>query len=75
MSRIEQLRQNMLAMSPDELREHIRGIRNDRRVLKRSPKVRKAKVVRVKKTADILSKLTPMQRELLLAELEKEATT
>lgn len=75
MSRIEQLRQNMLAMSPDELREHIRGIRNDRRVLKGSSKVRKAKVVRAKKATDILSKLTPTQRELLLAELEKEATT
>lgn len=77
MSRIEQLRQNLSLMTQEQLRDHIRHIRNDRRVKKEAPRAKKVRVrdgaKRTRKATDVLAKLTPEQRELLLAELEKEA--
>jgi hypothetical protein len=79
MSRIADLKPSILQMNPDQLREHIRQIRNDRRVVKIS-KAKKVKVVKEKTTAkkrvaDSLSQMSPAMREALLAELEKEQQT
>jgi hypothetical protein len=77
--KISDLKKNMSEMDEDELREHIRRIRADRRITKTSPKVRKNAVRReattgkraanqVNKVTKLLEGLTPEQ----IAELMKQ---
>ena len=74
MSRLDKLRKSLLEMQPDELREHVRRIRMERRIVKERPATKVAKRKESNKTKDKLAKLlgemTPEQRAKLLGELE-----
>jgi len=73
MSRLDSIRKNLLNMDPEELREHVRQIRRDRRITKEKPAAKVAKRVTGAKAKDALTKLmdslTPEQREKILREL------
>jgi hypothetical protein len=74
MNRLKLLRTSLLDMSQDELREHIRKIRVERRVFKEKPSSkRKAKVKSNKsatKVVNMLHTLTPDEIRLLLGEVD-----
>jgi len=78
MSRLSELRKNLLEMSPEELRDHVRRIRNERRVIREKPSAkRKAKVKSNKsatKVVNMLHTLTPEQVRLLLGEVDGSST-
>lgn len=56
MGRLDHIRQNLLDMSPDELRDHVRKIRADRKIRKENPTVKKTRVKTQAKTNDKLLK-------------------
>lgn len=71
MGRLESLRKSILDMSPEELREQIRHVREDRRLSKVVDKTPRAK--REKRAAtvkDIFKNLTLAQKRELLKQLE-----
>ena len=75
MSHLDRLRKSIEDMTLDELREHVRQIRADRRISKAGP--RKEVKIRIKrgdtsktKAKKALDKMTPEQMEALLRELE-----
>lgn len=74
MARLDELRQNLLDMSPEQLRERVREIRRERRITKEKPATKVAKRVAGAKAKDqlgkMLSGLTPEQ----IAKLLKGAT-
>jgi hypothetical protein len=74
MNRLKTLRPNLLEMSQEELRDHIRRIRVERRVFKEKPSTkRKAKVKSNKsasKVVNMLHTLTPDEIRLLLGEVD-----
>lgn len=70
MSRLEDLKKNLLDMSPEEMRERIRFVREDRRLTKqteKAPAVRRKKVA--KSAMDLLAGLTPEMAAKLLKQL------
>ena len=74
MSHLDKLRKSIEHMSLDELREHVRTMRGDRRVSKERRGEKKVKARRSSgakdKTSKALDKMTPEQMAALLAELE-----
>ena len=73
MSRLGELRVSLLAMTPDQLREHIRQIRIDRRIIKDKPATKVAKRVQGGKAKNALLRLlegmSEKDRALILREL------
>jgi hypothetical protein len=78
MNRLHALRKSLLEMSPEELREHIRRIRAERRVIKVKPSTkRKAKVKSNRsaaKVVNMLHTLTPEELKLLLGEVDEHGS-
>lgn len=76
MPHLEDLKQDMLTMTPDELRAKVRAIREDRKLRKEPTKVRKERVRKAASAKDsvasLLAGLSPAEQEALLAELETE---
>jgi hypothetical protein len=74
MSHLDKLRKSIENMSLDELREHVRQMRGDRRVSKEPRREKKATARRSNsakgKTSKAIDKMTPDQLAALLAELE-----
>lgn len=74
MNRLDAVRKNITEMSEEELREHIRQIRIDRKITKGSVTVRKTKAVRSDrakgKVKSALDAMSQAQMLALLAELE-----
>jgi hypothetical protein len=74
MNRLSELRKDLLDMTVEELRDKIRQIRNERRIVKERPSAkRKAKVKSNKSAArvvNMLHTLTPRELKLLLGEVE-----
>jgi len=78
MNRLFDLRKNMLDMDPDELREHVRNIRKERRIVKDKPAT-KAKKVRASakskdKVSSALSKMSAAEIEALMKELGEDGS-
>lgn len=73
MPRLEDVKKNLLEMTPDELRAKIIEIREDKKLRKTAPKARKEKIKNketARKTAlTALQGLTEEQKAALLAEL------
>lgn len=73
MSRLDKLRKSILEMQPDELREHVRRIRMERRIVRERPATKVAKRkegTRAKdQLAKLLSNMSPEQRAKLLKDL------
>lgn len=57
MGRLDKLRMNLLDMDPEQLREHVRQIRRDRRIVKEKPAAKVAKRVEGAKAKTQLEKL------------------
>lgn len=57
MGRLDKLRQNLLDMSPEQLRERVREIRRERRIVKEKPAAKVAKRVEGAKAKQQLAKL------------------
>lgn len=78
MTRLDAIRKNLLDMSPDELRAHIRRIRSDRKIRKESTTVKKTKAKTQSKTNDkvlkALSGLTEEQIKAILGDVEDEGS-
>lgn len=79
MPKLDDVKKNLLDMSPDELREKIREIRADRRISKEPKKVQKTKVrqqdsakTRMNK---LLEKLSPEERREFLEAMGVEDGT
>ena len=73
LDRIGQLWPTISNMSPDELKEHVRQIRADRRKVKKPAKTKKATVNKSEATANRIKKLVgdnPALLAKLLGELE-----
>lgn len=74
MPRLDDLRKSVTKMSTEELRTFFTDIRTDRKIRKEPVVVKKAKVAKVTKTKDNLSKmmagLTPAQKAELIKQLE-----
>jgi hypothetical protein len=74
MSRLDGLRKNITEMSIEELREHIRHIRADRKISKAKVTVKKAKAVRSdkakSKVGSALNKLSADELKALVAAME-----
>lgn len=70
MSRLDRLRKSLLEMHPEELRERVRSIRRERRIVRDRPATKVAKKKESTRAKDQLSKLlaelTPEQRQKLL---------
>jgi hypothetical protein len=70
MGRLDQLRQNLLDMNPEQLRERVREIRRERRIVKEKPAAKVAKRVEGAKAkaqlAKMLEGMTPEQISKLL---------
>lgn len=79
MSRLSELRKPLQDMTAEELREHIRHIRSDRRLTKTRPAVKQARARSSGKSKDKVDKalggLSKDQLEALLRELEGDADT
>jgi hypothetical protein len=80
MGHLDRLRKSIESMTLEELREHVRQVRADRRISKAGP--RKEAKTRVRrsdtsktKAKKALDKMTPEQMEALLRELEGDAGT
>lgn len=73
MTRLNDLKKSLVAMSPEELRDQVRKIRTDRKLKKEPTKAKKERV----RTADsaktglmkLLAGLSPEEREAMLQEL------
>lgn len=74
MPRLEDLKKNLLQMTPDEQRAKVREIREDRKLRKEPTKVRKERVRKAASAKDsvasLLAGLSPAEQEALLLELE-----
>lgn len=74
--RLSQLRKNLEDMSLDELREHVRRIREDRKITKVPRGEKKVRAKRSDKakttTAKALAKMSPEELNILLRELGDE---
>jgi electron transfer flavoprotein alpha/beta subunit len=74
MDRLRDLRKSIADMSLDELREHVRNIRIQRRIVKDKPATKRKKVVasdKSKKKVDtLLGKMSTEQLKALLGELD-----
>lgn len=73
MPRLEDLKRNLLEMSPEELRAKVREIREDRKLRKEPSKARKERV-RTEESAPaqlalLMEGLSPAEQEALLQEL------
>lgn len=72
MPRLEDLRKNIEAMNPEELRAHLIKIRQDRRISKsapKQPKVTKEKSAKIKnQIMSIMKGLSPEEVALLLGD-------
>lgn len=70
MGRLEDLRKSLLDMTPEEVREHIRFVREDRRLSKTTAKMPKVKrAAKASATMNLLKGMTVEQRAKLLKEL------
>ena len=68
MSRLDAIRQNLLDMSPDELRAHVRKIRADRKIRKEPTAVKKTRAKTQSKTNDkVLKALKGLTEEQIMA--------
>lgn len=79
MDRLKTLRKSVTEMSLEELREHVRQIRIQRRIVKDKPAT-KAKKVRASnaskdKASKMLAKMTPEQIAALMKELGEDGGT
>jgi hypothetical protein len=73
MTRLDAIRQNLLDMDPDQLREHIRKIRADRKIRKEPSAVKKTKAKAQSKTNDkVLKALKGLSEEQIMALLGVE---
>lgn len=72
MPRLEDLKKNLLDMSPDELRERIRQIRSDRILRKVQPKTKVAKAKKESKIKLAIGALSAEDLAKLLNDLEEE---
>lgn len=71
MAKLEQLRVSLLDMTPEEVRERIRFVREDRRVTKKADKApAKKREAKADKTRALIASLTPAQKKALLKSLE-----
>lgn len=74
MSKLNLLRQSLLDMSPEQLRERVREIRRERRITKEKPAAKVAKKVAGTKAKDELTKLlSAMTPEQIAAILKGQA--
>lgn len=70
MGKLEELRVSLLDMTPEEVREKIRFVREDRRLSKHTEKMPKVKrQATANKTMNLIKGLTAEQRAKLLKEL------
>lgn len=70
MGKLEDLRVSLLDMDPEEVRERIRFVREDRRLSKQAAKAPKTKrVAKATKAMGLIQSLTAEQRLKLLKEL------
>jgi hypothetical protein len=70
-AKIEDLRVSILDMTPDELREKIRFIREDRRISKVADKApAKKREARAKNVSAMIKNMTAEQKAALLKELK-----
>ena len=72
MPRLEDLKRNLLDMTPDELRERIRQIRSDRILRKVQPKTKVAKAKKESKIKVAIAALSPEELAKLLSDMEEE---
>lgn len=74
MPKLEDLKKNLLTMTPEELRARIREIRADRIIRKEAPKAKVNKAKAKDKTQTdlraMMAAMTPEEREAFLKELE-----
>lgn len=79
MDRLKSLRKSIADMSLDELREHVRYIRIQRRIVKDKPATKRKKVVASdkskKKVGSLLDKMSAEQLRALLGEFEDGTTS
>lgn len=73
-ARLSMLKKSLADMSLEELREHVRGVRADRKVSKEKKKEKKTRQAKVAKTSagvmKMIAKMSPEEAEALLRELE-----
>lgn len=76
MSRLDVLKKNMLDMSPDELREHVKDIRRSRKIQKERPASIKKRKVQEGKQKDsmikALGKLSKAELDALLGGIQDD---
>lgn len=74
MARLEDLRQDLRAMNPDELRAKLREIRGDRRISKESGKTKKTKAKSEDKAKNnmqsLMAGMSPEELAAIIKELE-----
>jgi ribosomal protein L29 len=74
MGRLDDIRKDITQMSLDELREHVRHLRADRKITKVTRGIKKTKARNSAssktKVSKALDQMTPEQLEALLAEME-----
>lgn len=77
-NRLEALKRNLLDMNPEELREHIRSIRAERRIIKERPAAKKKAKVKSNRSAakvvNLIHTLTPEELKLLVGEVEEDGS-
>lgn len=71
MPRLEDLRQSLQDMSPEELRARIKTIREDRILRKVQPKAKVEKAKRKSAVHTALASLSPEELEALMKEMEQ----
>jgi len=73
-ARLSMLKKSLEEMSLEELREHVRGIRADRRISKEKVKEKKTRKATASKASStvtrIIDKMSPEEMQALLRELE-----
>jgi len=72
LDRLNELRKDILTMDPEELREHIRKLRADRRVTKERPAARVQRKVKSEKAKSSAAALLDGMSEDEIAALMKE---
>ena len=77
MNRLFELRKPIDEMTHDELREHIRRMRHERRINRERPSTKRAKKIKSNKSAskvvNMMHTLTPEQVRLLLGEIDESS--
>ena len=73
-ARLSMLKKSLEEMTLEELREHVRGIRSDRRISKDKVKEKKTRKATASKSSAtmtrIIDKMSPEEMQALLRELE-----